>query len=46
MGALILTVLAFYEELWGFLLLETVWAIVSARSLVQVMRGRPPPIAH
>jgi len=45
-GSVILAVLAYYEEQWGFLLLETVWAIVSAWSLVQVLRGRPPTLAH
>lgn len=45
-GAIILAVLAFLENQWGFLLLETVWAIVSAWSLAQVLRGRPPTIAH
>jgi len=28
-GSLILAVLAWHERQWGFLLLETVWAIVS-----------------
>ena len=45
-GSIILAVLALHEEQWGFLLLETVWAIVSAWSLVQVLRGRPPALAH
>lgn len=45
-GSVVLTVLAWYEEQWGFLLLETVWAVVSAWSLVQVIRGRPPTLAH
>ena len=45
-GSVILAVLALHEEQWGFVLLETVWAIVSAWSLVQVLRGRPPRIAH
>ena len=45
-GAIILTVLAFHEEQWGFLLLEGVWSIVSAWSLTQVLRGHPPTIAH
>ena len=34
-GSIILAVLAWYEEQWGFLLLEGVWAIVSAWSLVR-----------
>lgn len=45
-GSVVLAVLALHEEQWGFVLLETVWAAVSAWSLVQVMRGRPPTIAH
>ena len=45
-GAIILAVLAFVEEQWGFLLLEGVWSLVSAWSLIQVLQGRPPPIAH
>ena len=45
-GSAVLTGLAWHEEQWGFLLLEFVWAVVSAWSLVQVLRGRPPTIAH
>jgi uncharacterized membrane protein YccC len=40
-GSAVLAVLAFYEELWGFLLLETVWAAVSLWGLIQLARGRP-----
>jgi hypothetical protein len=40
-GSVILAVLAFHEEQWGFLLLEGVWAIVSAYSLVRGPRGVP-----
>jgi hypothetical protein len=32
-GSAILAVLALLEEQWGFLLLESVWAVVSAYSL-------------
>jgi hypothetical protein len=45
-GAAVLAVLAFAEEQWGFLLLETVWTLVSAWGLFQVMRGRQPTSAH
>lgn len=45
-GSAVLAGLAWHEEQWGFLLLEFVWAVVSAWSLVQVLRGRPPTIAH
>ena len=38
-GAAILAVLALREEQWGFLLLESVWAVVTAWSLVRVWRG-------
>ena len=38
-GSLVLAYLAWDERQWGFLLLETVWAAVSAWSLVRV--GRP-----
>ncbi len=44
-GSAILAVLALDAEQWGFVLLETVWAAVSAWSLVQVLRGRPPTLA-
>jgi len=40
-GSVILAGLAWHEQLWGFLLLETVWAIVSLWGLIQVLRGRP-----
>jgi uncharacterized membrane protein YccC len=39
-GSAVLAVLALLDEDWGFLLLEGVWAIVSAWSLVQVLRSR------
>jgi hypothetical protein len=37
-GSVILTALAWHERQWGFLLLETVWAIVSAWSLARGSR--------
>jgi len=45
-GSAVLAVLAWYEDQWGFLLLEGVWALVSAWSLVQVLRGEQPAAAH
>ena len=39
-GSAILAVLALHENQWGFLLLETAWAIVSAWSLIGLMRRR------
>lgn len=40
-GSVILAVLALLEEQWGFLLLEVVWAVVSAYSLVRGPREAP-----
>jgi hypothetical protein len=39
-GSAVLAVDAFFGAQWGFLLLEGVWAVVSAASLVGVVRGR------
>jgi hypothetical protein len=38
-GSGILTGVALHGNDWGFLLLEVVWALVSAWGLVQVARG-------
>jgi hypothetical protein len=43
-GSVLLTWVALDEEDWGFLLLEFVWALVSAWSLASVLR-RPPATA-
>jgi hypothetical protein len=40
-GSAILAVLAVHEEQWGFLLLEGVWAIVTAWSIFRALRGAP-----
>jgi hypothetical protein len=45
-GSAILAYLAVIEEQWGFLLLEGVWALVSAWSLGRVVRGLPVAGAH
>ena len=46
LGSAVLTVLAWHEEQWGFLLLEAVWAAVSAWGLVQLARGQAPATPH
>ena len=40
-GSIVLAYLALEERQWGFLLLEAVWALVSAWSLGRVWRGLP-----
>jgi hypothetical protein len=45
-GSAILGVDALIEHQWGFVLLETVWAIVSAISLVGVLRRRHRPVGQ
>jgi len=45
-GSLVLTVLAWLDQQWGFLLLETVWAAVSLWGLIQLSRGRPLSAGH
>ena len=42
-GSFVLAVIALVDERWGFLLLEGVWSVVSAISLVNVLRGRARP---
>lgn len=39
-GSVVLTVLAAIDRQYGFLLLESVWALVSAWGLLRVGRGR------
>lgn len=41
-GAGTLTVLAFVEHQWGFLLLESVWTIVSLFSLMSLRHKKTP----
>jgi hypothetical protein len=41
-GSMILAVLAWVESQWGFLLLEGVWAIVSAWGLTTALRTPDP----
>jgi hypothetical protein len=45
-GAAVLAVLAYVERQWGFLLLEGVWAVVSAWGLVARASGRHAPLGH
>jgi hypothetical protein len=45
-GSALLAYLAAVEEQLGFLLLEVVWAIVSAWSLARVLRGLPVAGGH
>lgn len=45
-GSIVLTAVALHGKDWGFLLLEVVWAAVSAWSLWQLSRGRTPTAAH
>jgi hypothetical protein len=44
-GSSVLTVLAAHEQQWGFLLLEAVWALVSAAALARSLRGTGAPAA-
>jgi hypothetical protein len=45
-GAAVLAWLAWDERQWGFLLLESVWTLVSAWGLAKALRGRATATAH
>jgi hypothetical protein len=46
LGSAVLAVLAAVDGQYGFLLLEGVWALVSAWALVGIARGRVPASGH
>lgn len=45
-GSALLTLLAFREGQWGFLLLEGVWALISLWGLFRLQRGHSPKEVH
>jgi hypothetical protein len=46
LGGAVLAWLAWDDRQWGFLLLETVWTLVSGWGLLRVLRGQQPAAAH
>ena len=46
LGSAVLTMLAAVDWQYGFLLLEAVWALVSAWALLRLARGREPMPTH
>ncbi len=46
LGSAILAWLAWVDRQWGFLLLEFVWALVSAWGIIQLLRGKAMPPTH
>ena len=45
-GSGAMTVTAIIAHEWGFVFLEGVWALVSARGVLQRLRGGTPTMAH
>lgn len=45
-GSVILTVVALIDSQWGFVLLESVWSLVSLWGLIALQRGQAPSAAH
>ena len=43
-GSVILAVLAVHSAQWGFVLLESVWAVVSGWGLVAALRTQSPNV--
>lgn len=44
LGSACLALAAWLEGLWAFVVLNTVWGLVSVRSLVRVLGGRGEPV--
>ena len=45
-GAAILAVLAFQSQRWGFVLLESVWALVALAGLILRLLGQAPAASN
>ena len=45
-GAAILTVLAYQQQRWGFVLLESAWTVVALTGLVMRLLGKEPATTH
>jgi hypothetical protein len=45
-GAVILTVLAYGQGRWGFVLLEGAWTVVALAGLVMRLLGKEPAAGH
>jgi hypothetical protein len=44
-GAAVLTLVAYEEEQWGFLMLEAVWTLVSVWGIYQLASGRSSTVS-
>jgi hypothetical protein len=45
-GAAILTVLAYQQQRWGFVLLESAWTVVALAGLAMRLLGKEPAATH